>query len=80
MSRDDPRVRLRHMLAYAQEAVDLMRNRKRADLDNDRALGLAILRCVKIVGRSHSGCDPTTLSKDTVAADHRDAEPARPRL
>jgi hypothetical protein len=46
MSRDDPRVRLRHMLAYAREAVGLMRNRKRADLDTDRALGLAILRCV----------------------------------
>ena len=25
MSRDDPQVRLRHMLAYAREAVELMR-------------------------------------------------------
>ena len=52
MSRDDPRVRLRHMLAYAREAVDLMHNRERADLDTDRALGLAILRCVEIVGEA----------------------------
>ena len=37
MSRDDPRVRLRHMLAYATEAVTLMRGRRRADLDIDRA-------------------------------------------
>jgi uncharacterized protein with HEPN domain len=52
MSRDDPQVRLRHMLAYAREAVELMCNRKRADLDTDRALGLAILRCVEIVGEA----------------------------
>ena len=52
MSRDDPQVRLRHMLAYAREAVELMRNRRRADLDIDRALGLAILRCVKVEART----------------------------
>jgi uncharacterized protein with HEPN domain len=40
------------MLAYAREAVELMRDRKRADLDTDRALGLAILRCVEIVGEA----------------------------
>ena len=40
------------MLAYAREAVELMRNRRRADLDTDRALGLAILRCVEIIGEA----------------------------
>jgi uncharacterized protein with HEPN domain len=54
MSRDDPQVRLRHMLAYAQEAVALMRDRNRTDLDTDRTLGLAILRCVEIVGEAAS--------------------------
>jgi len=54
MSRDDPQVRLRHMLAYAREAVELMRDRSRADLDIDRALGLAIIRCVEIVGEAAS--------------------------
>lgn len=52
MSRDDPQVRLHHMLAYAREAVELMRNRERADLDTDRSLGLAIIRCVEIVGEA----------------------------
>jgi uncharacterized protein with HEPN domain len=52
MSRDDPQVRLRHMLVYAQEAVALMRDRSRTDLDTDRTLGLAILRCVEIVGEA----------------------------
>jgi len=60
MSRDDPQVRLRHMLAYAREAVELMRNRRRADLDIDRALGLAILRCVEIVGEAAGRIPVTT--------------------
>jgi uncharacterized protein with HEPN domain len=42
------------MLAYAREAVELMRDRSRADLDIDRALGLAIIRCVEIVGEAAS--------------------------
>ena len=54
MSRDDPQVRLHHMLDYAREAVALMRDRKRADLDTERTLGLAILRCVEIVGEAAS--------------------------
>jgi uncharacterized protein with HEPN domain len=54
MSRDDPQVRFRHMLAYAREAVALMRDRKRADLDTDRALGLAIIRCLEILGEAAS--------------------------
>ena len=54
MSRHDPQVRLRHMLAYATEAVTLMHDRRRADLDIDRALGLAVLRCVEIVGEAAS--------------------------
>jgi len=54
MSRDDPQVRLRHMLAYATEAVALMRDRRRADLDINRALGLAVLRCLEIVGEAAS--------------------------
>ena len=54
MSRDDPNLRLRHMLDYSREAVELLRDRKRADLDSERALGLAILRCVEIVGEAAS--------------------------
>ena len=54
MSRHDLQVRLRHMLAYATEAVALMRDRRRADLDTDRALGLAVLRCLEIVGEAAS--------------------------
>jgi uncharacterized protein with HEPN domain len=52
MSRHDPQVRLQHMLEYAREATALMRGKTRADLDTDRALGLAMLRCLEIVGEA----------------------------
>jgi uncharacterized protein with HEPN domain len=54
MPQHDPQVRLQHMLEYAREAVTLMRDKKRADLDTDRALGLATLRCLEIVGEAAS--------------------------
>jgi hypothetical protein len=36
MPRHDPMVRLHHMLDHAQEAVEMVRNRCRTDLDTDR--------------------------------------------
>jgi uncharacterized protein with HEPN domain len=47
-------VRLRHRLEYVREAIGLMRDKKRADLDTDRTLGLATLRCLEIVGEAAS--------------------------
>jgi len=40
MSRRDPIVPVRHMLAYAREAVEMVRGRNRSDLDTDRMLNL----------------------------------------
>ena len=54
MPQHDPQVRLRHMLDYAREAITLMRDKTRADLDTDRALGLATLRCLEIIGEAAS--------------------------
>ena len=54
MPRHNPQVRLQHMLEYAREAVGLMRDKRRADLDTDRALVLATLRCLEIVGEAAS--------------------------
>jgi uncharacterized protein with HEPN domain len=42
------------MLEYGREAIGLMRDKKRADLDTDRTLGLATLRCLEIVGEAAS--------------------------
>jgi len=54
MPRHDPQVRLQHLLEYAREAIGLMRDKKRADLDTDRTLGLATLRCLEITGEAAS--------------------------
>jgi|GEM_PF-2873706 len=40
------------MLEYARKAVGLMRGWNRADLETDRALGLAILRCLEVFGEA----------------------------
>ena len=54
MPQHDPQVRLRHMLDYAREAITMMTGKTRADLDTDRILGLAKLRCLEIVGEAAS--------------------------
>lgn len=53
--RHDPRVRLRHMLDHAKEAVAMAQGRKRADLDTDRSLNLALVRLLEIVGEAATG-------------------------
>lgn len=50
---DDP-VRLRHMLDAAREAVSFAQNRTRSDLDTDRMLTLALVRCLEIIGEAAS--------------------------
>jgi len=52
MTRRDESIRLRHMLDHAREAVNLVQNRNRKDLDIDRVLGLALVRLMEIVGEA----------------------------
>lgn len=52
MSRHEDEVRLGHMLDHAIEAVEVCRDRTRADLDSDRLLNLALVRLVEIVGEA----------------------------
>lgn len=54
------RLALRHMLDHAQEAVELIRGKSRADLDTHRILNLALVRLVEIVGEA-----ATRISSDT---------------
>ncbi len=42
------------MLDHAQEAVRLVSDRTREDLDKDRVLGLALVRLMEIVGEAAS--------------------------
>ena len=50
MPRRETVVRLRHMLDNAREAVDMGQGKTRADLDTDRALNLALVRLLEIIG------------------------------
>lgn len=54
MTQHDPLIRLRHMLDHASEAVEMIRGRKRQDLDDDRKLELALVRLVEVVGEAAS--------------------------
>lgn len=50
--RKDDEIRLRHMLDAALEAIAFAHGRKRADLDNDRQLVLALVKDIEIVGEA----------------------------
>jgi len=52
MPSHDDQVRLRHMLDYAREAVALIANRTRADLDGERILQLALVRLIEVIGEA----------------------------
>lgn len=52
MTRRDPVVAYRHMLAHAREALTLTRGKTRADLDSDRLLNLALVRLIEIIGEA----------------------------
>jgi len=52
MPQHDDIVRLRHMLEYGQEALDLIKGRQRADLESDRTLELALTRLLEVVGEA----------------------------
>lgn len=50
--REDDRIRLRHMLDAAEEALEFAAGKKREDLDNDRMLALALVRSIEIIGEA----------------------------
>ena len=54
MSRHDPQVRLKHMLDYAREAVDMAKGNTAKELDEDRKLALALTHLVELIGEAAS--------------------------
>jgi len=48
--RQDDLIRFRHMLDAAREAVGFIRGRTRSDLNGDRQLVLALVKCIEIIG------------------------------
>jgi hypothetical protein len=49
--RKDDRIRLRHMLDAAREAIEFAQNSRRQDLDSDRKLTLALVKDVEIMAK-----------------------------
>ncbi len=49
--RKDDRVRLRHMLDAAEEAIGFAQGRKRSDLNHDRQFTLAMVKDIEITWR-----------------------------
>ena len=54
MSRRDPLVRLKHMLDYAREAVEMAKGQMAKDLDTDRKLVLSLTHLVELIGEAAS--------------------------
>jgi len=51
-------IRVRHMLAAAQEAVGFAAGRQRAHLDHDRMLVLAVVKALEMIGEAASKVSP----------------------
>lgn len=60
----EDRIRLRHMVEAAEDALRFVQGRARADLDGDRMLLFAVVRAIEIVGEAASKLSPL------VRADH----------
>jgi uncharacterized protein with HEPN domain len=58
MPRRETGVSLRQMHDHAREAMDMVRDRARADLDTDRMLNLALVRLLEILGEAAGRVPP----------------------
>lgn len=59
MPKDD-RIRLRHMLEAAREALNFAHGHERGDLVRNRMLLLAIVKCIEIIGEAATRVSPET--------------------
>ena len=79
MSHEDNRSRLRHMLDYAQEAVEMVGGVKREALDQDRKLNLSLVRLLEVVGEA-AGRIPENFRAEHPKVPWRDIADLRNRL
>jgi len=63
MSQHSDILKLRHMLDHAREAVALISEKKRIELQNNRVLELAVTRLVEIVGEASAKLSPEIREK-----------------
>lgn len=48
----EDRVRLKHMVEAASDAAQFIAGRKRVELDTDRMLLFALIRCIEVIGEA----------------------------
>ena len=59
----EDRIRLCHMLDAAEDALSFAEERQRQDLDTDRQLVLAVVKCVEIIGEAAGRVSPEGQSE-----------------
>jgi len=62
MPKDD-RLRLKHMLEAAKEAITAAQGRTRDDLEKDRIWTLGIVKCAEIIGEAAARIDPKSRAR-----------------
>jgi uncharacterized protein with HEPN domain len=62
MPKDDA-IRLRHMLEFAQEAVQAAKGHRRSDLEEDRVWMLGLVKCIEVVGEAAAHVSEAKRSK-----------------
>ena len=77
--RDEDRIRLRHMLDAARDAVTFAQGRTCEDLARDRQFALALVKCVEIIGEAASQVSADG-QKEVVALPWREIIDMRHRL
>lgn len=63
MPQHEFKIKLRHMLDHANEAVAMVRGKEKSDLKNNRLLELAATRLVEIVGEAAAKISPEYQAK-----------------
>ncbi|MEX2309721.1 MAG: HepT-like ribonuclease domain-containing protein [Pirellulales bacterium] len=63
MSKHDDAVSINGMLSHALEAVELLGDSTRDDLQHDRVMQLALTRLVEIIGEAANRVSPATQHK-----------------
>jgi uncharacterized protein with HEPN domain len=77
--RNEDKVRLRHMLDAARDALSFAEGRHREDLGSDRQLVMAVVKCVEIIGEAASRVSPQ-VQAETPEIPWRDMTDMRHRL
>jgi uncharacterized protein with HEPN domain len=59
-------IRIQHMLAAANDALQFSKGRSRKGLESDRILALAIIKCIEIIGEAASKVSNESLQQAAV--------------